>query len=42
MLTARFGLTTMVILFEVAGLFEMHTVNEDVSIQVTTSPFNGL
>jgi hypothetical protein len=40
-LTARLVLTTMTIEFEVAGLFEMHMVKEEVSKQVTTSLFNG-
>ena len=40
--TARFGLTVMVIPLEVAGLFEMQTVREDVSSQVTTSVFSGV
>ena len=42
MLTGRFGLTVMVIPLEVAGLFEMQTVSDDVSSQVTTSVFNGV
>jgi hypothetical protein len=41
-LTGRFGLTSMVIPLEVAGLFDMHTVSEDVSIHVITSPFSGV
>ena len=41
-LTARFGFTVMVIPLEVAGLFEMQTVSEDVSSQVTTSVSTGV
>ena len=37
MLTGKFRFTIMTIEFEVAGLFEMQTVNEDVSTQVTIS-----
>ena len=42
MLTARFGFIVIVIPLEVAGLFEMQTVSEDVSSQVTTSEFTGV
>jgi hypothetical protein len=41
-LTGRFGLTIIVIPLEVAGLFEMHAIIEDVSTQVTISLFNGV
>jgi hypothetical protein len=37
-----FGLTIIGIPLEVAGLFEMHAVIEEVRIQVTRSPFNGV
>jgi hypothetical protein len=41
-LTGRLGLTIIVIPLDVAGLFEMHTVNEDVRTQVTITLFNGV
>ena len=41
-LTGRFGLTVMVIPLDVAGLFEMQTVRDDVSSQVTISVFTGV
>jgi hypothetical protein len=41
-LTARLVLTFMTIEFEVAGLFEIHTVKEEVSSQHTISLFNGV
>jgi len=41
-LTGRFGLTTITIEFEVAGLFEMQTVKEEVRMHLTTSPFTGV
>ena len=41
-LTGRLGLTTIVIVSDVAGLFEMQTVREEVIIQLTWSPFNGV
>jgi hypothetical protein len=41
-LTGRFGLTIIVIPLEVAGLFEMQAVIEEVSTQVTISPFTGV
>ena len=41
-LTGRFGFTTIVIVFDVAGLFWMHPVMEEVRTQVTTSPFSGM
>ncbi len=42
MLTGKLGLTVMVIAFEVAGLFEMHEVNDEERTQVTTSLFDGM
>ena len=42
MLTGRFGLTTMTIEFDVAGLFEMQTVFEEVMVQLMTSAFAGI
>ena len=40
-LTGRFGLTVMVIAFDVAGL-PVAQIAFDVRIQVITSPFNGM
>ena len=40
-LTGRFRFTIMRIEFDVAGLFEVQTVFEEVSIQVTASLFAG-
>jgi hypothetical protein len=40
--TGSIGFTTMVIPLEVAGLFDMHSVSEEVKIQVTTSLFTGV
>ena len=40
-LTGRFGLTTIVIIFDVAGLLEIQTVIEEVRTQVTWSPLTG-
>ena len=34
-LTGKFGLTTIVIVFEVAGLFEIQTVIEEVRMHLT-------
>ena len=41
-LTDRFGLTVMVIKFEVAGLLVIQSGSEEVRMQVTTSPFKGV
>jgi hypothetical protein len=41
-LTGRFGFTTITMEFDAAGLLEVHTVFEEVSIQVTTSLFAGV
>ena len=41
-LTGKFVFTIIPIELEVAGLFEMQTVNEDVSMHFTTSPFTGV
>ena len=41
MLTVRFGFTVIVIGFDVAGLFEVQTVFEELSTHVTTSLFVG-
>ena len=40
-LTGAAGKTVIVIAFEVAGLFEMHTGMEDVRIQDIRSPLTG-
>jgi hypothetical protein len=40
-LTGRFGLTVIVMEFEVAGLLEIQAVNEEVRMQLTTSPLFG-
>jgi hypothetical protein len=40
-LTGRFGCTTIVIEFDVAGLFNTQIRFEDVITQLTISPFNG-
>jgi hypothetical protein len=42
MLTGRSGFTVIVIAFDVAGLFEVQTVFDEVSTQVTTSLFDGI
>jgi hypothetical protein len=42
MLTARFGFTVMVMAFDVAGLFDVQTVFDEVSTHVTTSLFAGV
>ena len=42
MLTGRLGLTVIVIEFEVAGLFDVQIVFEEVRVQVTKSLFNGI
>ena len=39
--TGRFGFTTMVMAFEVAGLLEIHIVFEEVRTHVTISPLAG-
>ena len=41
-LTGRFGLTIIVIVFDVAGLFEIQTEMEEIKTQLTWSPFNGV
>ena len=41
-LTGKFGFTTITMEFDVAGLFEMQTVFEEVIVQVTTSAFAGV
>ena len=41
-LTGRFGLTLIVIVFEVAGLFEIQTDMEELRMLWTRSPLNGL
>lgn len=41
-LTARLGLTVMVIELEVAGLLEMQIVFEEVIVQLTTSAVAGI
>jgi hypothetical protein len=41
-LTGSKGLTVIVMAFEVAGLFEMQTNNEEVKIQVTISLLAGV
>ena len=41
-LTARFGFTTIVIESDVAGLFNTHIVFEEVRIQLTISPLEGI
>ena len=41
-LTGKSRLTSSVMALEVAGLFEVQTVSEDVSSQVTISLFNGV
>ena len=41
-LTGRFGLTTIVIVFDVAGLFDMQTDMEEVKTHLTRSPFKGV
>ena len=40
-LTGKFGLTVIVIEFDVAGLFDIQIVLEEVRVQVTKSLFNG-
>jgi hypothetical protein len=40
-LTNKTGCTVIVIGFEVAGLFIVHTVSEEVSVQIMTSPLSG-
>ncbi len=40
-LTGLLGLTIIVMVFDVAGLFVTHTVSEDVKSQVTWSPVPG-
>ena len=42
MLTVRFGFAVIVMAFDVAGLFEVQTVFEEVSTHVTTSLFVGV
>ena len=42
MLTGFRGLTIICMVLDVAGLFDMHTVIEEVKMQDTRSPFNGL
>jgi hypothetical protein len=42
MLTGFRGLTIICMVLEVAGLFEMHTIIDEVKIQYTRSPFTGL
>jgi hypothetical protein len=42
MLTGRFGFTVMVMAFDVAGLFEVQTVFEELSTQLTISLFAGV
>ena len=41
-LTGRLGFTTIVIELDVAGLFEIHDMMEEVSVQVTTSLLMGV
>jgi len=41
-LTGRFGLTAIVIVFDVAGLFEVQTVLDDVKTHFTASPLIGV
>ena len=41
-LTGRFGLTVIVIEFDVAGLFDIQIVLEEVRVQVTKSLFKGI
>ena len=41
-LTGRLGLTTIVMVFEVAGLLEIQTVSEEVRTHVTMSPVTGI
>ena len=40
-LTGRFGLTVIVIEFDIAGLFDIQIVLEEVRVQVTKSLFKG-
>ena len=42
MLTGFSGLTIICMVLDVAGLFEMHTVSEEVKMQETISPLSGL
>ena len=41
-LTGRFGLTIIVIVFDVSGLFDVHTTFEEVRTHDTRSPDAGL
>ena len=40
--TARIGLTTMVMVFDVAGLLKVQTVFDEVNLQETWSPDTGI
>ena len=40
-LTGSSGITTIVIIFEVSGLFMMHPVIDDVNMHLTRSLFTG-